>query len=105
MFTTQQKKEIAEKVQRAIRESLNEELPVGEVNFILHVDGGEDWSWANIRNSSVRDVPVPEILVQNLAHLIERAADNCLLGGKHEWRTISNGEYTKVICGKCGNRR
>lgn len=31
--------------------------------------------------------------------------DDCLLGGKHEWRTLSNGEYTKVVCGKCGNRR
>lgn len=28
-------------------------------------------------------------------------SDNCLLGGKHEWRTLTDGEYTKTICGKC----
>lgn len=37
--------------------------------------------------------------------LTQRMPDDCLLGGKHEWRTLSNGEYTKVVCGKCGNRR
>jgi hypothetical protein len=67
MFSPQQKKDIAEKVQHAIQQTLNDELPEGEVNFILHVDGAEDLSWANIRNSSARDVPVPDVLVQNLS--------------------------------------
>ena len=67
MFSPQQKQEIAAKVQHAIQQTLNDELPVGEVNFILHVDGAEDWSWANIRNNSACDVEVPEVLVQNLS--------------------------------------
>ena len=67
MFSPQQKQEIATKVQHAIQQTLNDELPVGEVNFILHVDGAEYWSWANIRNGSARDVPVPEELVRNLS--------------------------------------
>jgi len=67
MFSPQQKQEIAAKVQYAIQQTLNDELPVGEVNFILHVDGAEDWSWANIRNNSARDVEVPEVLVRNLS--------------------------------------
>jgi len=67
MFSPQQKQEIAIKVQHAIQQSLNDELPVGEVSFILHVDGAEDWSWANIRNVSARDVPVPDVLVQNMS--------------------------------------
>ena len=66
MFTVKQKQQIAEKVQKAIKYTLNDELPLGEVNFILHVDGAEDWSWANIRNNSARDVPVPDVLIQNL---------------------------------------
>lgn len=66
MFTVKQKQQIAEKVQKAIQDTLNDELPLGEVNFILHVDGAEDWSWANIRNNSARDVPVPDVLIQNL---------------------------------------
>ena len=67
MFTPQEKQEIAKKVQQAIQQTFNKELPVGEVNFILHVDGEDDWSWANIRNNSARDVEVPEVLVQNLS--------------------------------------
>lgn len=66
MFTIKQKQQIAEKVQKAIQETLNDELPLGEVSFILHVDGAQDWSWANIRNNSARDVPVPDVLVKNL---------------------------------------
>lgn len=65
MFTSQQKREISKKVQQAIRETLNDELPDGEVNFILHVDGKEGWSWANIRNDSKRDIPVHRWLIQN----------------------------------------
>lgn len=66
MFTPQQKQEIAKKVQHAIQQTLNDELPKGEINFILHVDGAEDWSWANIRNNSMRNVPVPDVLVRNM---------------------------------------
>lgn len=67
MFSSQQKQEIAAKVQHAIQQTLNDKLPIGEVNFILHVDGAENWSWANIRNNSARDVPVPDVLMQNMS--------------------------------------
>jgi hypothetical protein len=67
MFSHQQKREIAMKVQAILQETAHDELPAGEVSFILHVDGAEDWSWANIRNSSARDVPVPDVLVQNMS--------------------------------------
>jgi hypothetical protein len=65
MFSPQQKREIAIKVQAILQETAHDELPEGEVNFILHVDGAEGWSWANIRNTSARDVPVPDVLVKN----------------------------------------
>ena len=41
-----------------------------------------------------------------LAKAAEQSAqvDVCLLGGEHEFHTMSNGEYTKVVCGKCGKR-
>jgi hypothetical protein len=67
MFSPQLKREIAMKVQAILQETAHDELPSGEVSFILHVDGAEDWSWANIRNSSARDVPVPDALVQNFS--------------------------------------
>jgi len=51
MFSVRQKREIADKVQAILRETNHSELPTGEINFSLHVDGAESWSWADIRNN------------------------------------------------------
>ena len=51
MFSLKQKQEIADKVQQILRETNHPELPEGEISFQLHVDGAEDWSWADIRNN------------------------------------------------------
>ncbi len=66
MFSPLLKQEISRAVQEILQNTQHPELPQGEVSFILHVDGAEDWSWANIRNESARDVPVPSSLVRNL---------------------------------------
>ena len=67
MFSSKQKREIAMKVQAILQETAHDELPEGEIQFILHVDGAEDWSWANIRNSGARDIPVPHVLIRNMS--------------------------------------
>lgn len=51
MFSIQQKREIADAVQKILRATNHPELPEGEIQFTLHVDGKEDWSWADIRNN------------------------------------------------------
>ena len=51
MFSVQQKRQIADAVQRILRETGHPELPVGEIQFCLHVDGAKPWSWADIRNN------------------------------------------------------
>jgi hypothetical protein len=51
MFSVQQKREISEKVQSILRETKHPELPKGEIQFLLHVDGTESWSWADIKNN------------------------------------------------------
>ena len=51
MFSIKQKREIAEKVQTVLRETNHPELPKGEIQFHLHVDGAENWSWADIENN------------------------------------------------------
>ena len=51
MFSVEQKREIADKVQKILRETSHPELPVGEIAFSLHVDGEQAWSWADIRNN------------------------------------------------------
>jgi len=51
MFSTAQKRIIASKVQGILKETRHPELPLGEIQFSLHVNGAEAWSWADIRNN------------------------------------------------------
>lgn len=51
MFSTQQKREIAEAVQKILRATNHPELPAGEIQFQLSVLGAESWSWAVIKNN------------------------------------------------------
>lgn len=46
-----QKREIADAVQKILRDTNHPELPKGEIQFNLHVEGAEEWSWADIRNN------------------------------------------------------
>jgi hypothetical protein len=51
MFSVNQKREIANKVQQILRETNHPELPEGEIQFTLKVHGAESWSWAEIKNN------------------------------------------------------
>jgi hypothetical protein len=51
MFSVRQKREIADAVQKILRDTNHPELPAGEINFLLHVDGSTPMSWADIRNN------------------------------------------------------
>ena len=57
MFSVRQKREIADKVQAILREMAHPELPAGEIQFSLHVDGAESWSWADILNNGAVTAP------------------------------------------------
>ena len=51
MFSVEQKRKIADEVQKVLRATNHPELPAGEIQFSLHVEGAESWSWADIRNN------------------------------------------------------
>jgi hypothetical protein len=51
MFSVRQKREIADAVQRILRATNHPELPADEIQFSLHVQGAQPWSWANIKNN------------------------------------------------------
>ena len=51
MFSMRQKREISESIQKILRVTGHPELPEGEIQFSLHVDGAEAWSWADIQNN------------------------------------------------------
>ena len=53
MFSVQQKRDISDAVQKILRATAHPELPTtGEVSFKLHVDGAEEWSFADIQNNA-----------------------------------------------------
>ena len=51
MFSVRQKREIADAVQKVLRDTNHPELPDGEVQFALRVLGDDNWSCANIENN------------------------------------------------------
>lgn len=57
MFSVQQKRDIANRIQNILRCTQHPELPEGEIQFLIHVNGGESWSWADIRNNGAVDNP------------------------------------------------
>ena len=59
MFSLAQKREISDKIQKIIRDTHHDELPESEIQFLIHIDGAESWSWADIRNNG--SVPNPGI--------------------------------------------
>jgi len=59
MFSVQQKREIADKVQTILRATNHPELPTGEIKFTLYVAGAEGWSFASIQNNGA--VPNPSV--------------------------------------------
>jgi len=67
MFSTEEKIKIALKVQEVLQKTNHPELNKDgkEINFLLHVDGEEGWSWANIQNNANRYGHVPMELIRN----------------------------------------
>jgi len=63
MFSVRQKREISDAVQKILRDTNHPELPEGEIQFHLHVDSAESWSWADIKNNGA--VLVPEVNPHN----------------------------------------
>ena len=57
MFSVKQKRAISSAVQAALRETDHPELPDSEIQFTLHVDGAQSWSWADIRNNGAVESP------------------------------------------------
>ena len=61
MFSQEEKKIIAEKVEYILLELRHPEMPDEKPNFLLHVDGKESWSWADIKPNWHFDVESPTI--------------------------------------------
>ena len=67
MFSTALKHLIAQEVQDLLRATYHPELPEGEINFLLHVDGKVYDAWTNIRNNGAAGKLVPEELIRNMS--------------------------------------
>lgn len=65
MFSIREKREISEKIQKMLRDFEHPELPLKgeEISFQLHVNGAENWSWADIKNNGA--VTNPSVNLHN----------------------------------------
>lgn len=57
MFSIAQKRYIADEIQKILRSTNHPELPQSEIQFNIHIDGAEKWSWADIQNNGAIDQP------------------------------------------------
>ena len=57
MFSVKQKREISEAIQAVLRETNHPELPDTEIQFNIHINGAEEWSWADISNNGAAQNP------------------------------------------------
>lgn len=48
MFTVKEKQHLAEVIEKAILELKHPEMPEEKPKFKIHIDGKENWSWADI---------------------------------------------------------
>jgi hypothetical protein len=49
MFSMEQKKLIAEEIEKLLLSFKHPEMPTEKPSFSLHIDGKESWSWADIK--------------------------------------------------------
>ena len=97
MFSVQQKRDIAEKVQRILRETAHPELPDGEITFLLHVDGAAAWSCADIRNNG--SVTSPGVNPWNELHSASPQVNQvelCECGHKPLYHRDTTGECVAI---------
>lgn len=55
MFSPQEKQHIAKELEKILLSLNHPEMSKNKVNFKLHVDGAEDWSWADIVPNHIHD--------------------------------------------------
>ena len=60
MFSIEQKQHIAREIEKLLLSLNHPEMPKVNPMFTLHVDGKEDWSWADIKpNWTYNEQPAP----------------------------------------------
>lgn len=57
MFSVRQKREISDKIQKILHDTNHPELPEGEIRFLIHVNGSDPMSWADIQNNGAVESP------------------------------------------------
>jgi hypothetical protein len=100
MFSTRQKRYIADAVQKILRSTEHPELPEGEIQFTLHVNGAESWSWAEIRNNGA--IPQPGVNAWNEASDLATMRSPCCAAPVYIASHPSHGMTRWYECSACG---
>ena len=85
MFSVEQKRDIADAVQKILKATDHPELPEGEITFRLHVvgvHGAGSWSWADICNNGAVGNPGVNPHNELMANLPKEEAQNLISKAK-----------------------
>ena len=99
MFSIQQKRDIADAVQRILQATHHPELPPdsGEISFNLHVDGAAAWSFADIRNNGAVGAPDMNPHNELMASIPEQEARDLIETSKMMFDARSPDELMKEM--------
>lgn len=61
MFSSEEKKIIADEVEKLLLSFQHPEMPEKNVSFKLHINGKESWSWADIEPNWVFENQLPGV--------------------------------------------
>ena len=65
MFTLKEKQHLAEVIEKAILDLKHPEMPGERPKFKIHIEGKEDWSWADIEPNWTFENKQPGVNVFN----------------------------------------
>ena len=65
MFSQDEKKKIAKAIESVLLEINHPEMPKEKPKFLLHVDGMESWSWADIEPNWKYETERPKTTIWN----------------------------------------
>ena len=95
MFSMEQKKQIADAVEKLLLSFDHPEMPKDQVSFTLHVEGENSWSWADIKpNWTFNDLRQPSVNPHN-----ERVAEDM------EKERITEEMIESKMCASMGESR
>lgn len=102
MFSSEEKKKIAEGIEKLLLDLNHPEMPKEKPKFKLHVGGKEEWPWANIEPNWIFEIQ-KNIKINTLNDFPKVKCRHCNEGMEATWcddEIHTPGMFYECVCGK-----